>query len=336
MRDDDLIELALAGPPDHPQRTGKGVRDRGAKSPPADDPGRGKKTQPVRDPGPLGRAVDRSDLGARQWAGSGPLSGRRPRVIPLVVAAAVTAAGLGLALAGGPESPPAYLAGGWLLAAGGVGAGFLAAVRRRGRGRLEIAAYDYGLVYSADGRARTVRWPEIASVTEEGPTTAAAGRGAAGRRHVIRFRCADGSRHRLDVGAMAESAGLSVAVHAGTLPHLMPLTVGAVAAGRPVRFGRLALTTRGLAHGRRTLPWAEVAAVEVENDILVVRRAGADELWYAAACGSTPDVQVLLNVVRTRALTPGPSAGRNWAAEASRYSLLDMYRPAAGSRRRGS
>ena len=67
----------------------------------------------------------------------------------------------------------------------------------------------------------------------------------------------------------------------------------------------------------------------------VVRRRGDDDPWYAEDCGATPNLQVLLNLIRTKFLTPDQqSAGRNRAADESRYSCLDKYMPAIDAQRR--
>ena len=84
------------------------------------------------------------------------------------------------------------------------------------------------------------------------------------------------------------------------------------------------------------MAWGELGGIDIVNGVLVVTRTGDPDPWYAGDCGATPNLQVLLNLVRTRFLTPDPDArpGRNRAAGESRYSCLDKYMPTLGAQRR--
>jgi hypothetical protein len=280
----------------------------------------------------------RPDLGGRRWVGAGPVPGGRvwdAVVILGLVASGV--AGLALATRLGAKLPAAYRPIAWVAASGVFAVSLLGLAVRLRRGRwIEVAAFEHGLVYLVRGREATVRWADVTAVTERRVARLDDRGLPAGYEHVIRLACAGGAEHRLDVGAIADSDRLSESVHAGTLPHLVPRVVKVVTAGRRAAFGRLTLVPDGLVYGRQMLYWQDVGGIDIVNGVLVVRRRGDDDPWYAEDCGATPNLQVLLNLIRTRFLTPDEeTARRNRAAEESRFSTLDKYMPAFGGRRIG-
>src|SRR5579883_1108841 len=341
MADDDIIDLAPAGAQGRTTDHGRTAKDRRAEPGPIDvgqelvdteisppikesEPADGGKK-------PVVREEPRHELGGKKWTGSGPVPGKMVWAVALALVLG-SVAGLAVINKLGDQLSARARQLGMTTAVGALGVGLVVASARLRRGeRIEITAFDRGIVYSAGGRTRAVRWTDVVSVTEKRFVPRGSGGQPLGARHTIRVACVDGTDHRFEVGGIEGSEGLSACIHQGTLPLLMPRVVAAVAAGRPVVFGRLTLASHGLVYGKETLTWGKRAGVDLVNGILVVRRKGGDESWFAEDCGKTPNVQVLLNLIKSRYLTPGPTANRNWAAEDSRFSLLDVYIPSTRS-----
>jgi len=337
MNNDDILRLAPHDPPNqngpHSKRT---ILLRQESDLPS-DPGTLSHAERVNHPDPAVEPEPRPELGTERWAGSGPL----PRYLSwdlLLIFLYLVAGLFGLALATklGEKVSESYRPIGWVIAGVGVLVSLFGVYRRIRGGRIEITSFENGVVYSTGGRPKTVRWSEITAVTEKRVAMVIKRGESAGRRHLIRIVCKDGSDHRLEVGELGDSQRLAELIHEGTLPHLMPRVVEKLAGGRAVAFGQLVVAPHGLIHGRDTLLWDKMATIALTDGILTVKAKGAQEPWYAGDCGAIPNVQVLLNLIRSRFLPTDPGIARNQAATDSRYSVLDKYiGGAAGGRRFG-
>lgn len=278
----------------------------------------------------------RPELGWERWSGSGPV--RRGVFWDLVFVAAFLAAGVAALVLGtraGEKLLAPYRQVGWPVAAAAAGIALLGiGVRLLGR-RIRLTVSENGLVYSAGGRPKTIRWAEVTAVTEKKVAQVISHGESAGHRHLIRIQCKDGTDHRLEVGGVPEADRLAELIHEGTLTHLVPRVMDKLSAGRSVAFGKLVMSPIGLVHGRETLTWNKMANIALTAGILTVRAKGAAEPWYAGDCGAIPNVQVLLNLIRSRFLSTDLGIARNQAADESRYSVLDKYIGAAGGRRYG-
>jgi hypothetical protein len=280
---------------------------------------------------------DRPELGYERWIGSGPLP--RGQLSDVFLGLLFLVSGLlGLALSTkiGDKIPEEYRTYAWAAAGGGAALSLLGILLRFRGSRIHITAFENGLVYSTGGRSKTVRFVDVSAVTEKRVAMVIHHGDSAGRRHLIRIKLKNAAEHRLEVGALADSEKLAEIVHESTLPHLMPRVVETLTNGRAVAFGRLVLAPHGLTFGGETLIWDKMANITLTNGILTVRAKGEDDPWYAGDCGAIPNVQVLLNLIRSRFLSTDTSIAKNKAVTDSRYSVLDKYiGGAAGGRRFG-
>ncbi|MFC4943376.1 DUF6585 family protein [Pseudonocardia sp. GCM10023141] len=78
----------------------------------------------------------------------------------------------------------------------------------------------------------------------------------------------------------------------------VPRALTAIADGRQLAFGGLAVDATGISAGKDTLPWREVEEIEVTDQLRIKRRDGW-VAWASARVADVPDVAVLLVVAET-------------------------------------
>jgi hypothetical protein len=174
---------------------------------------------------------------------------------------------------------------------------------RSKRGRVLI--YPEGLLRLGAAGPETLFWDEVAVIRQRMVRDA---RRAVllGERHVTVER-ADGSTLHLDDVVVPRLRRLTVLMQQKSLPHLLPRALRALHAGEKVPLGVLSATAEGLQHGRRLLPWQEVAGARVnKSGTITIRRRGWLLAWWSGPVTRVDNVHVLLALAAIRPAFPRP------------------------------
>jgi hypothetical protein len=74
----------------------------------------------------------------------------------------------------------------------------------------------------------------------------------------------------------------------------LPRAVATLRSGQQVRFGDLAIDSRGVSAGGRLLPWGEVESVQARQGYVEVRQAGQRWCWLRRQVAVIPNVHLFL------------------------------------------
>jgi len=99
-------------------------------------------------------------------------------------------------------------------------------------------------------------------------------------------------------GAVARGTALTQAVRQHVFARLAPAYARGLAQHKPFDFQGVRLTHEGLARGDEALPWDEIERVDLEPHQLSIQRRQQRAVWAKLALGKTPNVDVLLHLLR--------------------------------------
>lgn len=81
----------------------------------------------------------------------------------------------------------------------------------------------------------------------------------------------------------------------------LPAAIAAYQEGTAIEFGSLKVTQAGLVAGKRTLPWADFATVDVQRNAgfvgVVIRQKGSQKEWFTAARDTFPNLALFFALV---------------------------------------
>jgi hypothetical protein len=177
---------------------------------------------------------------------------------------------------------------------------------RSKRGR--VLVYPEGLLRLGAAGPETLFWDEVAVIRQRVVRDA---RRAIllGERHVTVER-ADGSALHLDDVVVPRLRRLTILMQQRSLPHLLPRALRALRAGETVPLGVLSATAEGLQHGRRLLPWRELAGCGVDRSgRMTVRRRGWLLAWWGGPVTRVDNAHLLLALAAVRPTFPPTPAG---------------------------
>jgi hypothetical protein len=80
--------------------------------------------------------------------------------------------------------------------------------------------------------------------------------------------------------------------------RLAPAYARGLAQHKGFDFHTVRLTTEGLSRGDDALPWEEIEFVDLSPQTLLIQRRGQRAAWAKLAIGKTPNVDVLLHLLR--------------------------------------
>jgi len=156
--------------------------------------------------------------------------------------------------------------------------------------------YTNGIAYNDGKGLQTWRWEEVdqflAAITRHytnGIYT--------GTTYVYTLRKADGTKLVLD-NRFNKVQDLGQMVERAATPTLYKRAADAYNAGQTVSFGPVALSKGGIAFGKKSYPWTEVAQVSINKGFLQVSKK--DGGWFSgasAAASTIPNLNVLLSIV---------------------------------------
>lgn len=200
----------------------------------------------------------------------------------------------------------------------------------RNRG-LHVLAYPTGLLRLQGDAVESYPWADVADVRVKAASAKLkTERDAAGRltaawldgdvptvqiwNAAVTVRRADETEARF-TPVLVGYADLAELVQAETFRARWPKAWAAHRAGESQAFGPLTATPDGLTFGKKSLPWADVAEVVIENKGLVVKRKGGWGTWATCSLDQVPHPHVFLALVeeiraaRKQPVTDADAAG---------------------------
>ena len=159
-----------------------------------------------------------------------------------------------------------------------------------------VAVYERGLVVHDRKGLQFWRWEEIVSLTAAVTRPYLRGN-STGMTHVYRLTNRQNQRLVLNDG-FSRVEELALIIQAAITPILYDRAAQQYNAGQLLVFGPVTISQGGIQIGKKTVPWAEVQQVSVQQGILKVSQKEAD--WFSGARVSTaviPNLQVLLNII---------------------------------------
>jgi hypothetical protein len=158
------------------------------------------------------------------------------------------------------------------------------------------ALYENGFAYKDAAGVRQVSWPDIESVWQN--VTKHYRRGAyTGTTHVYTVQTKDKRRVVLnDKLPGVEQLGNDILSHAAVL--LFPAYWQALQSGQRLSFGPLAIDQQGLYSGAKTLPWAEIKAIKIQQGVISVKKEGGWLNWASVSVPQIPNFYVFYDLVR--------------------------------------
>lgn len=99
-------------------------------------------------------------------------------------------------------------------------------------------------------------------------------------------------------GAVARGTALTQAVRQRVFARLAPAYARGLAQHKGFDFNGVRLTNEGLARGDDALPWDEIEFADLSPQHLHLQRRGQRGTWAKLALGKTPNVDVLLHLLR--------------------------------------
>jgi hypothetical protein len=99
-------------------------------------------------------------------------------------------------------------------------------------------------------------------------------------------------------GAVARGTDLTLAVRQRVFARLAPAYARGLAQHKGFDFHTVRLTNDGLSRGDDELPWDEIEFADLSAQHLHLQRRGQRGVWAKLALGKTPNVDVLLHLLR--------------------------------------
>ncbi|WP_062989914.1 DUF6585 family protein [Nocardia anaemiae] len=230
--------------------------------------------------------------------------------IPVEVAHAVDAAGLGQLIAAFPESSDA------------TGSGVTAALMRASHkasndDRNGVFVYQNGVIWqrrrknkhSVDGweteRLDQFRWADIAEFTQSSHRTVTAS-GFTTTTHSFWFTLRDGRRfdisrdgqHSSKVACFSGLERFAATVDPLVTAAQIPLAEQALQRGEKVGCGLLSVDVNGVYWARNFLAWPDLEEMAFSNGSVVIRKRGKRRKWIAVSTSRVANLSLLLAITR--------------------------------------
>ncbi len=129
-----------------------------------------------------------------------------------------------------------------------------------GRNR-RVYVYEHGLIVVRNNGIEAIRWDEIAVVWHRVKK-----RSRYGYSHTYILECRDGSTFQL--GGFATDQKLGAIIEQKTAELLLPEAQRAYQQGQALSFGPFTVDQSGLTYKKKTLPWNEVAKIQLTESSL--------------------------------------------------------------------
>jgi len=184
------------------------------------------------------------------------------------------------------------LGGGSLAVLGGIAWGITIITKAYRNRETCVLVFDEGLVcFRLDG-VFTCRWEEIEGTCEGLYDLHVA------QVRALSMQCRDGRTFKLShaTDMVKNFPRLIELVERKVAEQLLPAARDELRAGHTLDFQELKLSPKGIVHGERLLPWAEVKAIHEEQFRITVEQSGAYLTWAAVATGNLTNKRLMLEL----------------------------------------
>lgn len=177
--------------------------------------------------------------------------------------------------------------------------GVIVFIRNKRRQDLCIRLFTNGFTRTLSGQTVAVRWDEVAEVWQNVIQTY---RGHVRSRtiHTYTLRLADGRKFVFN-DQVAQIAGLGTALQQQCAARILPRARASYNTGAVVTFGPFGISREGITKGGATLPWEQVAQVDLRQGMLHIKKKGARRDWAFALATKIPNLPVLMALANQNA-----------------------------------
>jgi hypothetical protein len=188
------------------------------------------------------------------------------------------------------------LGGGSLAVLGGIAWGITIIAKAYRNREMRILVFDDGLVCFRPDGVFGCRWDEIDSTCEGLYDLHVA------QVRALSIQCRDGRTFKLShaTDMVKNFPRLIELVERKVAEQLLPAARDELRAGHTLDFHELKLSSDGVVHGGRLLPWAEVEGIHEEQFRVTVEQSGAYLTWAAVATGNLTNKRLLLELASER------------------------------------
>lgn len=167
---------------------------------------------------------------------------------------------------------------------------------------MRVFVYDYGLIHIGRKSRQCIYWQNVQTVWHkvvEDTSTDSDGHSKTTYIHTYTVNCIDGTQLKLDQ-TFAHLLQLGRSLEVGTAPYIFPGILKMYQMSRSVVFGSVTVTPQGLSYGAKTLPWAEVKSIKIDEYYgqIVIKKQGKLFIWASIALGDVPNVEVFRMLVQ--------------------------------------
>jgi hypothetical protein len=158
------------------------------------------------------------------------------------------------------------------------------------------AVYEQGLALSDPSGLRQFRWDAVDEVRQS--VTKYYRNGVhTDTIYVYTVRTHDGRTLKFN-NRFAQIQALGDAIQRNVSAALLPRYVQALNSGQRLSFGPLAIDRQGLYAGDKSLPWAEIEAVEIQNGAIAIKNAAGDWCnWAPVKLAQVPNFWVFYEII---------------------------------------
>lgn len=213
-----------------------------------------------------------SEHGLSQVSAKG---GRWSNIIFIIFGVIALGGALAAAVVGAGATIIGFCAGVGLLALGG---GLWSLYAQRREQDLTVRVYQEGLAYRRNGQTTSMRWDEI----DDMGVVVIYNQQLRSAFYTYTLKDSSGQKIRLNLtrGKFENAEQLAQTIQQEVTRRQLAQAIADYRQGTPVQFGPLTVTQEGIKHGRKTLPWAQVAEVAIgRRGYFVVRSARQSTNW---------------------------------------------------------
>jgi hypothetical protein len=164
----------------------------------------------------------------------------------------------------------------------------------RNRGMF-VQVYNDGLARINGSKIEVARWDDVREVWQS--ITKHYRNGVyTGTTYLYTLQTADGRRLRFS-NEVKNIEQLGNTIQQQVSSRLLPKFVAAYNNGQAVPFGPFAISKDGVMHGKKSLSWAEVEGVSINNGYIHFKKQGGWFNWANVAAAAVPNLLIFLSLV---------------------------------------
>lgn len=164
-----------------------------------------------------------------------------------------------------------------------------------GKRKHSVLVYTDGLVRTQYGKTVTVRWDDVASVSQA--ITKHYRNGIyTGTTHVYTVQKSDGTKTVYN-DALKNVEQLGSTIQDQVTTRRLPEAIALYNSGGTVQLGKLAISPTGLAWGDKSLSWSEIEDVQIQSGYISVKKQGKWLRWANIPVSAIPNLLIALTLI---------------------------------------